>query len=38
MMQQLGKENKGCVHGRPFYCHLADIPEDDKQNSMEIIE
>ncbi|XP_071667276.1 PMS1 protein homolog 1 isoform X4 [Patagioenas fasciata] len=38
MMQQLGKENKGCVHGRPFCCHLADIPEDDKHNSMEIIE
>ncbi|NWH66277.1 PMS1 protein, partial [Geococcyx californianus] len=30
MKQQLGKENKGCVHGRPFFHHLADIPEDDK--------
>ncbi|NWR70653.1 PMS1 protein, partial [Centropus unirufus] len=30
MKQQLGKENKGCVHGRPFFHHLTDIPEDDK--------
>ncbi|NXX17657.1 PMS1 protein, partial [Podargus strigoides] len=30
MKQQLGKENKSCVHGRPFFYHLADIPEDDK--------
>ncbi|XP_052647349.1 PMS1 protein homolog 1 isoform X2 [Harpia harpyja] len=38
MKQQLGKENKGCVHGRPFFHHLTDIPEADKQNSMEIIQ
>ncbi|NXI96604.1 PMS1 protein, partial [Psophia crepitans] len=30
MKQQLGKENKGCVHGRPFFHHLTDIPELDK--------
>ncbi|NWS76556.1 PMS1 protein, partial [Crotophaga sulcirostris] len=30
MKQQLGQENKGCVHGRPFFHHLTDIPEDDK--------
>ncbi|NWY02738.1 PMS1 protein, partial [Nothoprocta ornata] len=30
MRQQLGKENKGCVHGRPFFHHLADIPEVNK--------
>ncbi|XP_027533903.1 PMS1 protein homolog 1 isoform X3 [Neopelma chrysocephalum] len=36
MKQQLGKENKGCVHGRPFFHHLTDIPEVDKHNSMEI--
>lgn len=30
MKQQLGKENKGCVHGRPFFHHLTDIPEDNK--------
>ncbi|NXT62646.1 PMS1 protein, partial [Chaetops frenatus] len=30
MKQQLGKENKGCVHGRPFFHHLKDIPEVDK--------
>ncbi|NXF00834.1 PMS1 protein, partial [Smithornis capensis] len=30
MKQQLGKENKGCVHGRPFFHHLTDIPEADK--------
>ncbi|NXT36727.1 PMS1 protein, partial [Pelecanoides urinatrix] len=30
MKQQLGKENKGCVHGRPFFRHLTDIPEVDK--------
>ncbi|XP_014809564.1 PREDICTED: PMS1 protein homolog 1 [Calidris pugnax] len=36
MKQQLGKENKGCVHGRPFFHHLTDIPEDDKHSSMEI--
>ncbi|KGL75634.1 PMS1 protein 1, partial [Tinamus guttatus] len=30
MKQQLGKENKGCVHGRPFFHHLADIPEVNK--------
>ncbi|NXJ91342.1 PMS1 protein, partial [Corythaixoides concolor] len=30
MKQQLGKENKGCVHGRPFFHHLTDIPEVDK--------
>ncbi|XP_010128366.1 PREDICTED: PMS1 protein homolog 1 isoform X3 [Chlamydotis macqueenii] len=36
MKQQLGKENKGCVHGRPFFHHLTDIPEADKHNSMEI--
>ncbi|XP_075009764.1 PMS1 protein homolog 1 isoform X2 [Calonectris borealis] len=38
MKQQLGKENKGCVHGRPFFRHLTDIPEVDKHNSMEIIQ
>ncbi|RMC18389.1 hypothetical protein DUI87_04275 [Hirundo rustica rustica] len=38
MKQQLGKENKGCVHGRPFFHHLTDIPEADKHNSMEIIQ
>ncbi|XP_009489035.1 PMS1 protein homolog 1 isoform X2 [Pelecanus crispus] len=38
MKQQLGKENKGCVHGRPFFHHLTDIPEVDKHNSMEIIQ
>ncbi|NXI41380.1 PMS1 protein, partial [Galbula dea] len=27
MKQQLGKEKKGCVHGRPFFHHLTDIPE-----------
>nr|XP_042698361.1 PMS1 protein homolog 1 isoform X2 [Chrysemys picta bellii] len=27
MKQQLGNENKGCVHGRPFFQHLTDIPE-----------
>ncbi|NXF96757.1 PMS1 protein, partial [Eubucco bourcierii] len=27
MKQQLGKENEGCVHGRPFFHHLTDIPE-----------
>ncbi|XP_074857532.1 PMS1 protein homolog 1 isoform X2 [Carettochelys insculpta] len=27
MKQQLGNENKGCVHGRPFFHHLMDIPE-----------
>ncbi|NXC38526.1 PMS1 protein, partial [Penelope pileata] len=26
MKQQLGRENKGCVHGRPFFHHLTDIP------------
>uniref|UniRef100_A0A8C3KC80 PMS1 homolog 1, mismatch repair system component n=1 Tax=Calidris pygmaea TaxID=425635 RepID=A0A8C3KC80_9CHAR len=36
MKQQLGKENKGCVHGRPFFHHLTDIPEDDKHSSMEM--
>lgn len=36
MKQQLGKENKSCVHGRPFFHHLTDIPEADKHNSMEI--
>lgn len=36
MKQQLGKENKGCVHGRPFFHHLTDIPEVDKHSSMEI--
>ncbi|XP_054237034.1 PMS1 protein homolog 1 isoform X3 [Indicator indicator] len=36
MKQQLGKENKGCVHGRPFFHHLTDIPEAYKHNSMEI--
>ncbi|NXN99483.1 PMS1 protein, partial [Rhinopomastus cyanomelas] len=30
MKQHLGKENKGCVHGRPFFHHLADIPEADE--------
>ncbi|NXP48674.1 PMS1 protein, partial [Heliornis fulica] len=30
MKQQLGKEKNGCVHGRPFFHHLTDIPEDDK--------
>ncbi|NXG75430.1 PMS1 protein, partial [Baryphthengus martii] len=30
MKQQLGNENKGCVHGRPFFHHLTDIPEVDK--------
>ncbi|KFV10116.1 PMS1 protein 1, partial [Tauraco erythrolophus] len=30
MKQQLGKENKGCVHGRPFFHHLTDIPAVDK--------
>ncbi|XP_046799501.1 PMS1 protein homolog 1 isoform X5 [Gallus gallus] len=30
MKQQLGKENKGCVHGRPFFHHLTDIPEVNK--------
>ncbi|XP_009872490.1 PREDICTED: PMS1 protein homolog 1 isoform X2 [Apaloderma vittatum] len=38
MKQQLGKENKGCVHGRPFFHHLTDIPEVDKHNSSEIIQ
>uniref|UniRef100_A0A8C3V2K2 PMS1 homolog 1, mismatch repair system component n=1 Tax=Catharus ustulatus TaxID=91951 RepID=A0A8C3V2K2_CATUS len=38
MKQQLGKEKKGCVHGRPFFHHLTDIPEVDKHNSMEIIQ
>uniref|UniRef100_A0A8D0HFQ9 PMS1 homolog 1, mismatch repair system component n=1 Tax=Sphenodon punctatus TaxID=8508 RepID=A0A8D0HFQ9_SPHPU len=28
MKQQLGNEHKGsCVHGRPFYHHLTDIPK-----------
>ncbi|XP_034642380.1 PMS1 protein homolog 1 [Trachemys scripta elegans] len=27
MKQQLGNENKGCVHGRPFFQYLTDIPE-----------
>ncbi|KFQ41245.1 PMS1 protein 1, partial [Mesitornis unicolor] len=30
MKQQLGKEIKGCVHGRPFFHHLANIPQADK--------
>ncbi|NWI91149.1 PMS1 protein, partial [Pitta sordida] len=30
MKQQLGKETKGCVHGRLFFHHLTDIPEADK--------
>ncbi|NXK44877.1 PMS1 protein, partial [Chauna torquata] len=30
MKQQLGRENKGCVHGRPFFHHLTDIPEVNK--------
>ncbi|KAM6129686.1 LOW QUALITY PROTEIN: PMS1 protein homolog 1 [Pterocles gutturalis] len=38
MKQQLGKENKSCVHGRPFFHHLTDIPEVDKHNSTEIIQ
>uniref|UniRef100_A0A8C0UZV9 PMS1 homolog 1, mismatch repair system component n=2 Tax=Cyanistes caeruleus TaxID=156563 RepID=A0A8C0UZV9_CYACU len=38
MKQQLGRENKGCVHGRPFFHHLTDIPEVDKHSSMEIIQ
>ncbi|XP_009993555.1 PREDICTED: PMS1 protein homolog 1 [Chaetura pelagica] len=38
MKQQLGKENKGCVHGRPFFHHLGDIPEVDEHNSMEIVQ
>ncbi|XP_009070884.1 PREDICTED: PMS1 protein homolog 1 isoform X3 [Acanthisitta chloris] len=38
MKQQLGKETKGCVHGRPFFHHLTDIPEADKHNSTEIIQ
>ncbi|MEE6490375.1 hypothetical protein FKM82_015861 [Ascaphus truei] len=27
MKQQLGSEKKGCLHGRPFFHHLIDIPE-----------
>ncbi|XP_069471758.1 PMS1 protein homolog 1 isoform X9 [Ambystoma mexicanum] len=27
MRQQLADENKACVHGRPFFHHLTDIPE-----------
>ncbi|XP_053554589.1 PMS1 protein homolog 1 isoform X2 [Bombina bombina] len=27
MEQQIGNENKGCIHGRPFFHHLIDIPE-----------
>uniref|UniRef100_A0A7M4EZ24 PMS1 homolog 1, mismatch repair system component n=1 Tax=Crocodylus porosus TaxID=8502 RepID=A0A7M4EZ24_CROPO len=27
MKQELGNENKGCVHGRPLFHHLTDIPE-----------
>ncbi|XP_061232230.1 PMS1 protein homolog 1 isoform X4 [Neopsephotus bourkii] len=38
MKQQLGKENKGCVHGRPFFHHLTDIPEVDKHSSTEIVQ
>ncbi|CAN0130310.1 unnamed protein product [Bubo scandiacus] len=38
MKQQLGRENKGCVHGRPFFHHLTDISEVDKHNSTEIIQ
>lgn len=38
MKQQLGKENKGCVHGRPFFQQLTDIPEADKHDTMEIIQ
>uniref|UniRef100_A0A8C3CXB2 PMS1 homolog 1, mismatch repair system component n=1 Tax=Cairina moschata TaxID=8855 RepID=A0A8C3CXB2_CAIMO len=38
MKQQLGRENKGCVHGRPFFHHLTDIPEVNKLNSKEFIQ
>ncbi|XP_040418186.1 PMS1 protein homolog 1 isoform X5 [Cygnus olor] len=38
MKQQLGRENKGCVHGRPFFHHLTDIPEVNKHNSKEFIQ
>nr|XP_013807728.1 PREDICTED: PMS1 protein homolog 1 [Apteryx mantelli mantelli] len=38
MKQQLGKENKGCVHGRPFFHHLTDIPAVNKHKSKEIIQ
>uniref|UniRef100_A0A8C8VK24 PMS1 homolog 1, mismatch repair system component n=1 Tax=Pelusios castaneus TaxID=367368 RepID=A0A8C8VK24_9SAUR len=31
MKQQLGNENKGCVHGRPFFHHLTDISEIKQQ-------
>ncbi|XP_068101010.1 PMS1 protein homolog 1 isoform X2 [Hyperolius riggenbachi] len=27
MKKHLGHETKGCVHGRPFFYHLTDIPE-----------
>nr|XP_005996600.1 PREDICTED: PMS1 protein homolog 1 isoform X2 [Latimeria chalumnae] len=29
MKQQLGNESKGCVHGRPFFHHLIEIPETE---------
>ncbi|KAM5151538.1 PMS1 protein homolog 1 isoform 2-T3 [Mantella aurantiaca] len=29
MRKHLGDQTKGCIHGRPFYHHLADIPQDD---------
>lgn len=28
MKKQLGDQPQGCIHGRPFYHHLADIPQD----------
>lgn len=30
MKKQFGDQTKGCIHGRPFYSHLADIPQDDE--------
>ncbi|MEQ2247412.1 hypothetical protein ILYODFUR_009086 [Ilyodon furcidens] len=31
MERQLGGTNRTCIHGRPFFQHLTDIPSTDRE-------
>lgn len=31
MEEQLGRGDRTCIHGRPFFHHLADVPDSQQE-------
>lgn len=31
MEEQLGEHSRTCIHGRPFFQHLSDVPSSDQE-------